>query len=235
MLPTTENQSADSFLTELEKDFEAAAHTENAEQMTAYMKNNFEFYGLKSPLRKQIQRPYLLKKTLPPKDVAIEILLKTWEKPQREWQYFGCEFIAKYKKELAPEDLNWIQHIITHKSWWDSVDFISSHLLGAYFGQFPERIMPTIEEWAKTDHLWLHRSLLLFQLKYKKQTQTDILENVILLWIDRKEFFIRKAIGWVLREYAKTDSKWVIDFVNKYKDRLSPLSKKEALKHLTNF
>lgn len=121
---------------------------------------------------------------------------------------------------------------LTHKSWWDSADQIGSEWLSDFFILFPEYIETQTGRWNQSDNSWLQRSSLLFQKKYKTRTDTRLLKKYILQLSDAENFFIRKAIGWALREYGKTDPAFVIRFVNQYP--LSPLSKKEALKRITN-
>ncbi|MFT6151359.1 MAG: 3-methyladenine DNA glycosylase AlkD [Flavobacteriales bacterium] len=118
--------------------------------------------------------------------------------------------------------------MITNKSWWDTVDLITTNLVGNYFKLFPEQIIPITKIWMESDNIWLQRTCLIFQLKYKEEIDTDLLTDYILQLKDTKEFFINKAIGWILREYTRTNPEWVIDFVNKHE--LSNLSKREALK-----
>jgi len=125
-----------------------------------------------------------------------------------------------------------IEHCIVHKSWWDTVDGIASDWLGTYFKQFNEQIILITSSWNKNSNIWLQRSSILFQKSYKKTTDTALLSSHILHLKDSKEFFIRKAIGWALREYSKTNPEWVIQFVTK--NKLSPLSEKEALKRINS-
>lgn len=123
-----------------------------------------------------------------------------------------------------------MEFCLTHKSWWDSVDHIASEWLGSYFKQFPEKIAAVTGKWNRSDNIWLQRSSIMFQKSYKKDTDTVLLASYILHCKDSDEFFIRKAIGWALREYSKTDPGWVKKFVQQ--QALSPLSKREALKRI---
>jgi 3-methyladenine DNA glycosylase AlkD len=111
------------------------------------------------------------------------------------------------------------------------VDFIATECLGPYFKMYPNQISKITSQWNKSSNIWLQRSSLLFQKNYKKETDAELLSRYILNLRSSKEFFIQKAIGWMLREYAKTDAGWVVDFVNN--NELAPLSKREAMKHLT--
>ena len=121
-----------------------------------------------------------------------------------------------------------LEFIITNKSWWDTVDFIASHLVGNYFKKYPDKIEEYINKWMLSKNIWLQRTALLFQLKYKVALNPVLLENIIKQFLYSKEFFINKAIGWILREYSKTNPQWVINFVKKYP--LHNLSKREALR-----
>ncbi len=123
-----------------------------------------------------------------------------------------------------------IEFMVTHKSWWDTIDYIAAWHAGKYFQNYPKEILPVTERWMKSSNFWLQRSALLFQLKYKSNTNFDLLTNYILRLKGEKEFFIRKAIGWVLREYSKTDSEKIKGFVAS--NDISNLSKTEALKWL---
>jgi len=199
--------------------------------MKAYMKNQFDFLGIKSPERRELIKPYLTRSALPPKNELWPIIFELWEMPEREFQYVAMELFSRYNRMV---DKNWIGHyeyMITHKSWWDTVDFIAATLAGNYFRQFPERIPEVTNRWMQSGDIWLQRSCILFQLKYKAQTDTVLLTSFLLPLAESREFFIAKAIGWALREYSKTDSEWVRSFIENHE--LQPLSRKEGLKRIS--
>jgi 3-methyladenine DNA glycosylase AlkD len=198
----------------------------------AYMKDNFEFYGIKTELRRELQKPFLAKEYLPSKSDATEIIKLLWAQPQRDFQMFGQELMFKYVKKLEEGDIELIEFMISNKSWWDSVDFIAVKLVGAYFKKFPQNRHKIIERWLKSSNMWLKRSAILFQLKYKGDVDLDFLQIVIKANLGSKEFFINKAIGWVLREYSRTHQDWVENFVELHENELSNLSKREALRLL---
>lgn len=212
--------------------FEEASHPEIAKAQEAYMKNRFVFFGIKSPYRRELQKPFLLKINLPEKSDAFEMVKDLWSEPQRELHYFAQEFFAKYMKKFDKSDLEIIEWMIVQNSWWDTIDFIATKPLAEYFKKFPEERKNAVDRWLKSDNIWLKRSALLFQLKYKKDTDLELLTYVILKLADSKEFFIKKAIGWILREYSKTDEKWVVEFVKN--NELQGLSKREAVKRIAN-
>ena len=216
------------FVSQLEADFRQQADKNIAEKQEAYLKNKFELFGLPTPLRKETQKPFLLKGNLPSKENLAEITKELWSKPQREFQYFAIDLNRKYLKKIEFNDIELFEMMISNQSWWDTVDLIATNLVGAYFKRFPEQIISVTTKWMESENMWLQRTCLIFQLKYKEAIDTEILTNYILLLKNTKEFFINKAIGWILREYTRTNPEWVVDFVNKYE--LSNLSKKEALR-----
>ena len=210
--------------------FETNAHPDNAKGQRQYMKNRFDFYGLSTNVRRSIQKPFLDKNHLPTKAAAKEMIQMLWEKPQREYQYFAQELAQKYLKTLTPDDILLYEHMVTHQSWWDTVDVIAVHLMGRYFRTYPDQIAIYIPKWLSSGNMWLQRSAILFQLQYKQATDTVLLQSTIESMLGSKEFFINKAIGWALREYSKTNPEWVKHFA--HTTPLSNLSKREALKVL---
>ena len=216
------------FITGLTLEFSSNKNAKVALGQKAYMKNLFEFYGIKTPLRRELQKPFLNKQYLPDKSELEPLIRILWQKPEREYQYFTQELFFKYNKKLEESDIALFEYMIVHKSWWDTVDFIATKLLASYFKSYPNKKTYYIKKWIKSNNVWLQRSALLFQLKYKATLDTDLLDFTINSLLDTKEFFINKAIGWILREYSKSNPQWVINFVEKTK--LSALSKREGLR-----
>ncbi len=216
------------YINTLEKEFQRNENPKYAVGQKAYMKNKFEFYGIKSPVRKEISKPFLQKHYLPRKNDLNSIIKVLWNKPQREFQYFAQELVFKYKNRFEVKDILLFEMMVLNKSWWDTVDFIAAKIIGNYFKLFPEQINSVINRWLKSENIWLRRSALLFQLKYKNTTDTELLSHIINTLTSSKEFFINKAIGWVLREYGKTNPVWVLEFTEN--TELSSLSYREALR-----
>lgn len=202
---------------------------DNAKYMKAYMKDNFEYLGIKTPLRKELEKELLKEKS---KEALIDkdFVKMLWNYEYRELQYVALDYLVKQKKKLQKEDINFIKDLIITKSWWDTIDLIASHLVGEICKKYPELIDEYILNWSTDENMWIRRTAILYQLKYKQDTDRNILEKVIKDNIEDEEFFIRKAIGWVLREYSKTNKEWVSEFVAN--NRLSKLSEKEASKYL---
>ena len=208
--------------------FKQHANDENAINQKAYMRNQFEFFGISSPIRKELQRPFMQKENLPPKEELTKIVKTLWNEPQRELQYFAMELADKYTGQLEQYDLKLFEWMITHKSWWDTVDDVAPRLIGDYFLKFPKQRDTFIKKWLDSNNIWLKRSSLLFQLRYKDKLDTEFLDFVIQSINGSSEFFINKAIGWILRQYSKSNPQWVIDYVKR--TNLHPLSRREALK-----
>ena len=149
--------------------------------------------------------------------------------PEREFAYTAIidAFASCEKRER--EHIDVLEHFVVTKSWWDTVDTIADHLIGFHLQRFPELIPAYVEKWLLSDNIWLQRTAILFQLKYKQKDRRSVAVSAVSRrWLDSKEFFIRKAIGWALREYSKTDPAAVQSFVAS--TEFSPLSVREALK-----
>ena len=218
------------YLLPLEAAFKKHANKKNALAIKAYLRNQFESYGIHTPTRRTICLAHM-KSGLPTYDEISAIVKACWEKPERDWHYFAVELIAAYKKHWDEELIGLIEWLIVHKSWWDTVDHIASELTGPYFLLFPKKTKQVTSKWNRSDNFWLQRSSLMFQKKYREKTNLAILSQYILNLRNSEEFFVQKAIGWALREYSKTNPKWVEAFVSKH--ALPPLSKREALKRIT--
>jgi 3-methyladenine DNA glycosylase AlkD len=212
---------------ELQKRLSVAADKERAKQMEAYMRDLCPYYGVMSTPRREIFRGLI--KDLGVPENGVEVCKELFVLPKRECHYVAQELMLRVKKQWQVKDIDTLEWMITINSWWDTVDNIASNLVGTYFKIFPDDELAITSKWNKSTNMWLVRTSILYQLKYKEQTNQEALANFILPHIHNKEFFIRKAIGWALREYAKTNKDWVWEFVNK--TELKPLSRKEALKH----
>ncbi len=218
------------FLSTSRLQFEQYANPADMEPMAQYMRNQFSFLGLKAPIRRKLQTEIL--KEFPIKNVIElrETVQTLWSQEEREFQYFALDLLDKRKKLWDEEMLPLMEEMILDRSWWDTVDLIAGKLLGYYFQRFPEGKQEFANKCLFHDDFWMNRTGILFQLKYKEKTDTQLLTQHILRHKDSDEFFLQKAIGWVLREYGKTNPDFVLGFVKEYE--LKPLSRREALKHL---
>jgi 3-methyladenine DNA glycosylase AlkD len=211
----------------LHRFFEAQGNPTEAAAMAAYMKNNFVFFGIKATPRRALGNAFLKQYGQPgqPEDTVRAI----WQMPERELHYFAMELCGKLAKKAPPERLALYEELILSNSWWDSVDYISPHLCGTHFLLYPTLRNDTIKKWRSSKNMWLMRSALLFQMTYKQQTDEELLFSLCREMAGSDEFFIKKAIGWSLRQYARTAPKKVLRFVKS--TPLSALSEREALKH----
>ncbi|MEH7298881.1 DNA alkylation repair protein [Neobacillus drentensis] len=210
--------------------FEAYRNEREAGPMTKYMKNHFPFLGIKSPIRKELEKVFFKETGILKEPFDQEFILELWEKDEREYQYMALTYIEKSLKKLQKGDLALMERLVLEKSWWDTVDAIAAKAVGKIAEKFPEIIEETIDDWAEHDNLWLRRTAILFQLKYKEITDEERLYRYISSNSDSKEFFIQKAIGWALREYSKTNPSSVKQFINE--NSLAPLSVREGSKYV---
>ncbi len=203
---------------------------EKAKWGKAYMRNQFDMFGLPAPDRKEVFRAFIKENGFPESAGLTEIIKNAWELPEREMQYAAMELLFRMRKNTDIQIIELYEWLIMHKSWWDTVDYIAPNLVGNLMVTHPEIRDEVVEKWMLSGNFWLQRSCLLFQLKYKTKTDSELLFSLCERLAGEKEFFIRKAIGWSLREYAKTNPSAVLAFVEK--TLLSGLSRREALKHL---
>lgn len=215
----------------LTESFELCADETKAISMKKYLLNKFEFFGITAPERKILLKQFISDNGLPEKKEFKRVIKELWLLPQREYQLCAIEVLEKNINTCDENHIKLLEHLITNKSWWDTVDFIAAKLVGRFFENYPGLTRTYINKWLGSDNMWLQRTAIIFQLKYKKNTDYKLLFSCIQKCSGSKEFFIRKAIGWALREYAKTDPEKVIAFVEN--NSLSPLSKKEALRRIT--
>jgi 3-methyladenine DNA glycosylase AlkD len=215
----------------LKKLYDGHADPSQAVPMKKYMRDQFEFLGIKTPQNVALRKEFIAKHGLPELDELDQVLRDLWSLPQREFQYVAVGLLGKIEKKLPPEFIETIEFLITTKSWWDTVDSIAGNTVGMHFKRFPAVRKKHLARWRKSENFWLKRTAILFQLNYKQETDFELLCEIIRENLGSKEFFINKAIGWALRQYARTDPVAVKKFVKETKE-LNPLSRREAMKHL---
>ncbi|KXS36808.1 MAG: hypothetical protein AWU54_2366 [Candidatus Frackibacter sp. T328-2] len=222
------NDSIDEYIEDITKAYLEKANPEYAPKMEQYMRNKFEFFGIKAQPRRKATRKFMRKNNRPSYDEVDIVIKKLWNLSEREYQYFAMELLERYRNEFTKDIIKLFEYMITDKSWWDTIDRISKKLVGEYFKFFPGERDYYIESWIDSGDIWLQRTTLLFQLAYKEDTDVQLLFNLIKRLKDIDEFFIQKAIGWSLREYSKIDPEIVKRFINEHE--LSSLSRREGLK-----
>jgi len=211
--------------------FEQNANPNQAVPMKKYMRDQFEYLGIQTPKSVALQKEFYAEHGLPEITDLDLILRDLWMLPQREFQYVAVGLLGKCDKQIPVKFIKIIEYLIVTKSWWDTVDSIAGGIVGIHFKRFPDVREKYLAKWRSSDNFWLRRTTILFQLGYKQETDFDLLCEIIRENLGSKEFFINKAIGWSLRQYARIDPKAVKKFVNATKE-LNPLSRREALKHL---
>lgn len=220
-----------SYIEKMQAILTAHANDENAFHMEKYMRNQFMFLGIKTPLRKNLTQQFFKATKIKEEDFQPEFVRSLWQSIEREYQYVAMDYIGLSLKKLRKEDLFLLEELITTKSWWDTADMLAQKAVGKIASEHPEVISEIIEKWNESENMWLQRSALLFQLKYKEHTDEKLLYRFINDHASSKEFFIQKAIGWVLREYSKTNPDSVKQFISR--NQLAKLSVREGSKYLT--
>lgn len=208
--------------------FEPRRNHERAVKMSAYMRDLFPFLGIASPERSLLTRAALRDLARPDARELAAAARNLWERPEREYQYAAVDLVTRYITGCDPGFIETLRWLITTKSWWDTVDALASNALGPLLRDHPE-LLPETDRWIERENIWLARAAILFQLKYRQETDAERLFRYCLLRAGEPEFFLRKAIGWALREYSKTDALAVRRFVNEHQGELSGLSQREAL------
>jgi len=208
-----------------------AAHADpiKAAPMKAYMRDQFEYLGIKSPELAELMKEFITANGLPDLAALDPVVRELWALPQREYQYAALGLIGKLEKQLPAEFIETIEYLITTKSWWDTVDSVKG-TVGSLFKRYPAVQKKYLARWRKSPNIWLRRTTILFQMGYKKETDFDLLCAIIRENLGSREFFINKAIGWALRQHARIDPEGVRRFVAE--TPLHPLSAREALKWL---
>ena len=205
----------------------AIAEPGRAEPMRAYMRNQFPFIGIPNPLRRKALRPLFKELKGGDADQLMALARQLWALPEREYQYAALDLLASRHKDFDIQDIPALLSLAQEKSWWDSVDGLASIigdiLAGQHEGMDAALISP---------NMWLRRIAMLHQLGWRDNTDTARLFAYARTLAPEQEFFIQKAIGWALRDYAHHNPQAVRDFLRAEKDRLAPLSYREANKHI---
>jgi len=222
---------AETAVAELEATLRAAGDPERALGMRRYMRDQFAFFGVPTPERRAITRRVLDPLGSPSPGDLDAIGPLAWDVDEREMQYAAVDVLVRHVGIARPELLDVVSVLVTTKSWWDTVDALASNVVGPLVRRHPE-LVATLDDWIAGDELWLARTAILHQLGYGADTDVDRLCRYSLAWASCTDFFARKAIGWALRQYARTDPDTVRHFLAEHDDVLSQLTVREASKHL---
>ena len=203
---------------------------ERAMKMAAYTKDHFDFLGVMAGPRREAQREFLNLATKGPIEDVWLTVDECWDEPEREFQYVGADLLRKNLQRLSPDDLPHLKRLIETKSWWDTVDSLAAHPVGSVVKR--HNLGSVMDEWIDSENIWVARTAIIHQLTYKRDTDPDRLFEFCVRRAGDKEFFIRKAIGWALRQYSRFDAEAVKAFVAQHDAELSGLTKLEALKRV---
>lgn len=213
----------------------AEADPARAPAMQAYMKSDMPYLGVQTPQCRKASRSVFAAYSLESFDTWRDTLLQLWRGARfREERYaaIGLAGYPAYRKFRTLQALPVYEEMIVTGAWWDFVDAIASHRIGELLRKHPAEMAALLRKWARSDNLWKRRSAILAQLQFKSGTDLGLLYDCIQPSLGEREFFLRKAIGWALRQYAKTDATEVICYVREHESELSPLSQREALKNV---
>ncbi|MFF4883955.1 DNA alkylation repair protein [Streptomyces nigra] len=222
---------ADTVTERLTAVYGAAADPERAAAMRAYMKDVAPFLGIPSPERRALSRSVLQGTPPPDERDCTAVALRCWRLPEREYQYFAVDLLRRHVRRLSSGFLPVARYLVTTVPWWDTVDALAAHVVGGLVAADPA-LTADMDAWIEDDDLWVVRTALLHQLRYGERTDAGRLFAYCLRQSGHPDFFVRKAIGWCLREYAKTDPDAVRDFLAREGGRFAPLSVREALKNI---
>ena len=202
---------------------------EQAQKMSKYMLNKFEYIGIKTPERREIFKIFF-KEYKNEEKIDWEFVNKCWENKYREFQYIAADYLKNMKDKLTIDDIPKFKQLILKKSWWDTIDNLDM-TIGA-LGLKDSNVNKILLEWSLDENIWLRRIAIDHQLLRKEKTNTELLEKILKNNLGQAEFFINKAIGWALRDYSKTNPEWVKNFIEENKEKMAKLSIKEASKYL---
>ena len=210
------------------------ADSGRAPDMQRYMKSAMPFRGVPKPARAQLARRVFAEHVIADRATWEATVRQLWhEATYREERYLAIE-LTGHRMARAwqdPDAVPLYRELIVTGAWWDFVDELAIRRIGPILRRFRDELTPLMRSWARHEDRWLRRSAVICQVTAKAATDRDLLAGVITANIDDKDFFLRKGIGWALRDYAKTDPDWVRAFVAEHPG-LSPLSRREALKNL---
>ena len=209
--------------------FEKNPDSKKASEMSAYMRNRFEFLGIPTPVRKSLSKHFI---RAAKKDNVVnwDFINYCWARPEREFQYLAVDYLSAVAELLKRRDFPRLKRLAVTKPWWDTIDSLD-RIIGDMSLRFPD-ICEILLEWSTDDNIWLRRIAIDHQLQRNEHTNTDLLSAIIINNLGQNEFFINKAIGWALRDYSKSNPDWVKSFIDEHKNELSPLSIREGSKYL---
>jgi 3-methyladenine DNA glycosylase AlkD len=209
------------------------ADPERARWQQDYMKSDLPFHGVSLPETRALVRTALRSHPVRSRSEWERTVLDLWDEAAfREERYAAAVVARSGWSWLDASSLDLSRHLVVTGAWWDLVDETAQHLVGTALATDPGAVTPVVRDWAVAPDVWLRRTSVICQLRRREETDLDLLAHAIEANVSDESFWLRKAIGWALRQHARTDPGWVLAEVERLGDRLSPLSRREALKHL---
>lgn len=215
-------------LNDIFAEFEKLKNDKKAIEMSAYMKNQFAFLGISASPRKEIENKIF--KSLAKENIDFKFTDKCYKNKYREFQYTAIDYLNFKKEYLNISHIEILKNYILTKSWWDTIDHLDK-IVGD-IALRDERVNEILLNWSLDENIWIRRVAIDHQILRKEKTNIELLEQIIINNFNQKEFFINKAIGWSLRDYSKTNPKWVRDFIKRHKNSMNNLSIREASKYI---
>jgi len=223
------------FLSRVRAELQRIADPRKAPFMQAYMKSAMPYHGVPAPALRVACKQLFLEIDLPTHELWTKLVLDLWRAAEYREERYVAIALTGHKRAAAFQTtaaMPLYEEIIVTGAWWDFVDDVASHRVGPILRDFPAPMRKKMLAWSKSDNLWKRRTSIICQLGSKQDTDLDLLYACVELSLDSKEFFLQKAIGWALRQYAWTNPAEVKRYVKRNASRLSPLSRREALKNL---
>jgi 3-methyladenine DNA glycosylase AlkD len=229
------NGESKAFVAEVKRALRACADPKKAEGMRAYMKSEMPYRGAATPERRKACKAIFAKHPMTSFDAWRDSALALWRGAQyREERYAAIALtgLRQYAPYQVLKALPMYEEFIVDGAWWDYVDEVAGHRLSLLLRKYPRAMRTRMRAWAKSRNLWKRRSSILCQLRFKHETDLELLYACIEPSLSSEEFFLRKAIGWALRDLAWTNPREVVRYAERHRDRLSGLTKREALKNV---
>lgn len=203
-----------------------------ATSMAAYMKTDMPFHGVKKAGRTTVLRDLVADFPLATHGQYVATVDALWDQPGREEKYLAIAWARHWSRWIVPASLPLYERLVVDGAWWDFVDDVAPNLVGRVLLEHRAELRPVLDEWVDDENLWRRRAAIIAQLKHKEDTDEEMLFAFCLRRAHEDEFFVRKAIGWALRQYARVDPEAVRTFVLDHRETWSGLTFREATKHL---
>lgn len=218
-------------LADLQHAMSAKTDTWQAQKMAVYMGGNFEFYGIQAGPRRQLQKPVLEASSEADAAELLEFALACWDQPRRELHYTAVDVLRKRVRALGPDEFDAVGQFVRREAWWDTIDALAAWVIGMMVKEHRE-LQPFMDEWIVSTDVWVARTAMLHQLGWRAEAEAERLFHYALTQADNTDDFMRKAIGWALRQHGRVEPDEVRAFVAEHEDQLSGLTRREALKRL---